>query len=140
MALRISRALHTQILRQAAESPGREVCGLLTGDAEAILGVLPAANVASDPATRFEIDPVTLFAAIRAEREGGPTIIGHYHSHPKGRAQPSPRDAADSGGAPRLWLLVAGNDVTAWRSGAAQGLHGAFAPIELVVESGCKVA
>ena len=140
MTLRISRALHSQILHHAAATPDREVCGLLTGDVDAILGVLPAANVASDPATQFEIDPATLFAAIRAEREGGAKVIGHYHSHPGGRAEPSPRDAADSGGAPRLWLLVAGNDVTAWVSGAAQGLHGAFARIPLVVESGCELA
>ena len=140
MTLRISRALHAQILRHARESPGAEVCGLLTGSHDAILGVVPAANVAADPATRFEIDPATLFAAIRAQRAGGPRVIGHYHSHPRGRAAPSPRDAADAAGAPALWLLVAGDDVTAWRSGDPRGIHACFRRVELVVECGCEVA
>jgi len=136
MAIRISRALLDQIIGHAAETPGREVCGLLTGSGDRIAGVIAADNVAADPARRFEIDPAVQFSAIRAERAGGAQVIGHYHSHPNGLAEPSACDAAEAVGAPALWLLVAGNAATAWRSGTPEGLHGCFASVELIVESG----
>ncbi|MBB5687152.1 M67 family metallopeptidase [Sphingobium boeckii] len=129
-----------RILDHAAGSPTREVCGLLLGDEGRILDVVAAANVAAEPETRFEIDPAILFAAIRAERLGGPRVIGHYHSHPNGIAAPSQRDAADAGDRARLWLVIAKKQTTLWHSGVVTGLHGCFAPLELSIESGCAVA
>lgn len=96
--------------------PALEVCGLLFGTANEISHALATANVAADPATRFEIDPRALFAALRAERAGGPRLIGHYHSHPDGRATPSPRDveAAEPG---KLWLILGGGHARLWLAG-----------------------
>lgn len=104
----------------AACDLSREICGLLLGCDGRIEEARPAANVAADPARTFEIDPAALFAALRSERTGGPALIGYYHSHPSGAAAPSARDlemAAEDG---KLWLIVAGDVVTAWvkRAGA----------------------
>ena len=90
---------------------------MLFGSAALVDGVMAAANVADDPARRFEIDPAALFAAIRAERAGGPTLAGHYHSHPGGIAEPSAPDRAMAAADGKLWLIVAGEAVTAWRAG-----------------------
>jgi len=138
MRVTISSGLLDRIFAHAAATPDREACGLLFGDGAAIRDVRAAANVAADPRHRFEVDPRTLFAAIRAERAGGMRVVGHYHSHPFGRPEPSPRDAADAGEeAGRLWLIVAGREARLWRtverahSGTA--LHGVFETADLAV-------
>jgi proteasome lid subunit RPN8/RPN11 len=109
----IATGLADQIRAAAAATPGMEVCGLLFGTEARIEHVIPAANVAPEPDRAFEINPAALFAALRAERAGGARLIGHYHSHPNGRAEPSARDlaAAEEG---RLWLIVAGDVIRAW--------------------------
>ncbi|WP_343525647.1 Mov34/MPN/PAD-1 family protein [Sphingomonas sp.] len=114
-----------------AASPDREVCGLLLGEGDRIVTAMPCANVAAEPWHRFEIDPAALIAAHRAARSGGPAIIGHYHSHPTGLAEPSARDAADAAPDGTIWLIAGGGLVTAWRAVAAGRRHGRFDPLDL---------
>ncbi|KRB85734.1 hypothetical protein ASE00_02865 [Sphingomonas sp. Root710] len=127
MDLTISRVLLDEMRRAAAASPDREICGLLLGRNRRIEGLLPCDNVAAMPEDSFEIDPVALIAAHRAARTGGPAVIGHYHSHPRGTATPSARDAeaAEPGS---CWIIIAGNDVRGWFAAAA----GRFDPMTLV--------
>jgi proteasome lid subunit RPN8/RPN11 len=122
------------ILAAAAADPHREVCGLLFGSRERIVAAAAAANVAAAPHDSFEIDPGALFAALRAERAGGPRMIGHYHSHPTGRPEPSPRDAAAAEPG-RLWLIVGDGAARLWWSQPA----GRFAPVALEI-GGTSVA
>lgn len=102
-------------MRDAAHAtPDREICGLLLGEGLRVTNILPAANSAPDPATGFEIDPAILITAHKTARAGGPAIIGCYHSHPNGKAEPSPRDAeaAEPGS---VWVIVANGQISAWR-------------------------
>ena len=118
-----------EVLRARAEaSSDQEVCGLLFGCDGRINRAVAATNVASDPATMFEIDPAMLIAALREERAGGPPLIGHYHSHPNGRAEPSDRDrdAAEPG---RMWLILAGRTARLWLA-----TEGGFTEMELVTD------
>ena len=119
MALRISSKLHRALLDQAAASPAKEICGLVIGtvDVEAIVAAI---NVAIDPACSFEIDPVALFAAIRAERGGGDHLLGYYHSHPNGSPVPSPRDAEMAVGDGKVWIIIGDGQVRAWRMGQSR--------------------
>jgi len=109
-----------------------EACGLLFGTSEAVTGCETVRNVAQNPACRFELDPAALFAALRAERAGGPCLIGYWHSHPSGDDLPSTTDAAMAEPDGKLWLILAGEAVSAWRTGHA-GLHGRFARVALVL-------
>jgi proteasome lid subunit RPN8/RPN11 len=118
MTVTISASQLDGILAEVASSPAHEICGLLLGEGFRIDRAVAAANVAHDPAQWFEIDPAALFAALRAERAGGPRVIGHYHSHPNGSAEPSPRDAAAAEPG-KLWLIVAGGTARMWLSGEA---------------------
>lgn len=111
-----SCVIHT-IQRAAAEAAPREACGLLFGEGGRIDAVQIVANVAEHPETRFEIDPKALFAALRAERVGGPKLAGYWHSHPGGDASPSATDAAMAAADGKLWVIVGGEAVTAWRAG-----------------------
>lgn len=126
MRVEISRSVIDAIVAAAAADRA-EICGLLFGSARAITGWRQAANVHPEPARRFEIDPAALFAAQRAERAGGARLVGYVHSHPGGRAEPSPTDLAAAAPDGRLWLIVgAGGDMALWRATA-----GGFAPVEL---------
>lgn len=127
----ISSRVLDAIRAHAASSPAVEVCGLLFGDSATITYMERCANVAADPAFRFELDPAALFAAHRRARTDGPQIVGHYHSHPTGVAKPSTRDAADAVPDGTLWLLVAGREVTAWRAVEFGAVMDRFDPVAL---------
>ncbi|MGK2909903.1 MAG: Mov34/MPN/PAD-1 family protein [Sphingobium sp.] len=134
MPVHISRLLHDRMMAQAHASPDHEVCGLLLGVSGAITEIRPAPNVADDPRTRFEVDPVILLAAHRAARRGGLAVIGHYHSHPNGSSAPSPADAAAAGVDGLLWLIIGETDARLWQAGP-DGLHGRFQARQLIVEA-----
>lgn len=124
MLLTISSPLVDEMIDAAAASPDAEICGLLLGRGASVETVCPCANVAPDPADSFEIDPAALIAAHRAARDGSPAVIGHYHSHPRGRAEPSARDAAAAEPG-SYWIIIAGRDVRCWLAAA----EGRFVPV-----------
>lgn len=105
---------------------------MLLGRPEEIEEARAAANVAVDPARHFEVDPAMLIAAHKAARKGGPGLLGHYHSHPSGSAEPSATDAACAAADGALWLIVARGEMRLWRA-AGEGLHGMFTAQDLVV-------
>jgi desampylase len=116
MALQIARHVLEGLREQSLLAHPLEACGLLFGDERLISGFETTANVALDPDKGFEIDPKALFVAIRAERAGGPQLIGYWHSHPNGRVEPSQRDldaAQDDG---KIWVIVADDDIAAWQA------------------------
>ncbi|MBN8814947.1 MAG: M67 family metallopeptidase [Sphingomonas sp.] len=113
MRLEISRAALDAIRAEAAASPDVEVCGLLLGRGLQVERVVPCRNVAAEPRMAFEIDSQALITAHKQARIGGPAVIGHYHSHPTGKAEPSARDAASARGG-EVWVIVADSDATAW--------------------------
>jgi proteasome lid subunit RPN8/RPN11 len=117
MELEVTSGTIATLVEEAARAAPAECCGLLLGVPGKVDSVLPAANVAPDPARHFEIDPVALIAAYRAAREGGPHVIGYYHSHPRGHPLPSAIDCEHASGDGRAWAIVTGNDVTFWRDG-----------------------
>jgi desampylase len=115
MEITISRAIRDEILAYAAAEPKREVCGLMFGSVTCVEMVQPCANVSPCPTDSFEIDPAALIAAHKRARRGGPPLIGCYHSHPNGSAEPSARDAESADVNLPIWVIVARNTVTIWR-------------------------
>ncbi|HJT39338.1 MAG TPA: M67 family metallopeptidase [Sphingobium sp.] len=116
MRVGISRSLLGRIMALAQADP-YEICGLLLGEEGVIRDIRPAANIAADPARHFELDPAVLIAAHRGARKGGPAILGHYHSHPSGRAEPSATDAASAAPDGSLWLILGGGAARLWSAG-----------------------
>lgn len=107
----------------------REACGLLVGPSEELISrVEPAANVAAEPARRFEIDPRQLLALHRALRGTPERLIGHWHSHPVGPPVPSACDREMAFDPEMVWLLVDPEDgaARAWRV-----VEGGFAEIPI---------
>ncbi|MDG2532370.1 M67 family metallopeptidase [Sphingomonas sp. HITSZ_GF] len=131
MRFTISSSVLIGIREISAVSGAREACGLLFGTEDAVTGFQAVENVHEAPDRHFEIDPVALFAALRAERAGGPRILGYWHSHPSGDPTPSITDAAMAAPDGKLWVIVGGDQVTAWRAVERGSLHGRFDPVEI---------
>jgi len=109
--------LRDQLIAAARAAAPNEACGLLEGCRNGadltVTAVHPAANLSPAPQTGFAIDPAVQFALQRRLRGSGRDIIGCYHSHPGGRAEPSRRDRdfVNWGGCPDgfVWIILAGS-------------------------------
>jgi proteasome lid subunit RPN8/RPN11 len=102
-------ALAAAIAAAAAGALPHECCGLLEGTRDdavfRVTALHPARNLSGEP-ERFQIDPADHFKAQKAARANGRAIIGCYHSHPHGAAQPSAADLAGAQENDFLWLIA----------------------------------
>ncbi|MEM1197143.1 MAG: M67 family metallopeptidase [Pseudomonadota bacterium] len=118
----VSACVLLSVRTHAAQAHPFEACGLLLGSVEEgamrISSAVEARNVHPTPRTHFEIDPKALINAYRAERQGGPVVMGHYHSHPTGDPRPSRIDAAGAPGDGLIWAICAGGRVEFWKDEA----------------------
>ena len=128
MIAEVTSAVLEGILAEAAAADPRECCGILLGDGMAIRIVASARNVHPAPETHFEIDPRALIDAHRAARAGGPQVMGYYHSHPHGPAEPSATDRASAARDGRIWAIAGEGEVRFWRDDEA-----GFEPLSLRV-------
>ena len=74
-----------------------ECCGFLIGDSRTVAYAVPMENVERSR-VRYRIDDRAHIALRRALRAFRPavSIVGVYHSHPEGPAEPSPTDIAEA--------------------------------------------
>ncbi len=107
-----------------------EACGLLLGEGGRITEARETANIHPTPATHFEIDPQALIDAHRAARDGGPQVLGYFHSHPVGEPAPSATDCAMAAHDGRIWAVIAGDEVRFWRDQPADFVALSFTIIE----------
>lgn len=116
-SIELPAALAEQIQQEAAMAAPRECCGLIEGWRDGcrfrVTALHPARNLAAEP-DRFDIEPRDHLAAAKAARSRGQRIIGCYHSHPDGRAEPSLRDHDGAAEDNFLWLIAAGGRLAAF--------------------------
>ncbi len=111
----------------ARRAAPEEACGLLLGRGPRVDSFVETANVAADPRRHFEIDPVDLLAACRAEREeGGLDLIGYFHSHPAGPPRPSATDEAQAARDGKVWAIGTPQGTIGWFISGPEG----FEPLE----------
>lgn len=111
--LRLSVQQQAKLAALAEAAFPREACALLVGDHSLrVTEIVPAANVSTDPEREFELDPAVHIAVLRRLRDEGGTnaVIGHWHSHPNGRDEPSAKDAAMVSDPGLVWLITAVHD------------------------------
>ncbi|MBI4538123.1 MAG: M67 family metallopeptidase [Gemmatimonadetes bacterium] len=150
----------TAVAQHAASRPSEEVCGMLIGAGEGgaarVARIIPSRNVAdpSERGRRFLMEPRDVLDVERTLRGGPERLLGFYHSHPDGTAEPSALDTAymtlwpatawlivpmgpmGAGGTartPRAWLLEA-EAASPSRTNAPPGAPGQAALRELVIE------
>jgi len=99
--------LREKICRHCAEDYPREACGLLIGGPDFVVReIVPSPNLSPHPRKNFEIDPALIIEYQKKLRDGTERILGHYHSHPEGRAAPSIHDQAQNHDSRLTWLIV----------------------------------
>ncbi len=132
MELRISREHLEQLYFWAQNAHPNEACGLIWGKGVNVELVEQTRNVALDPLLGFEIDPIALLRASRVSREQERQVIGYFHSHPNGCAEPSITDAQMAASDGRFWLIVTNGSVAAWRAESSGSHLGRFTPLQIV--------
>ncbi|MEP3050313.1 MAG: M67 family metallopeptidase [Erythrobacter sp.] len=116
MTIEVSRDVMLAMGRLARKTLPLEACGILTGSGDHITGLIETDNVHPAPSTHFEIDPQALIDAHREARQGGPPIIGYFHSHPVGLAQPSAMDKLMSAGDGMIWAIATKREIGLFRA------------------------
>ncbi len=118
----LPRSIEAEMREHAREVAPHECCGILGGVFEPhssrVTSRYPADNVATEPTTEYRIDPETQLAIFEALEADGEAIVGFYHSHPQGPAEPSATDRAGAAWPDRSYVIVSGvreQRVTAWR-------------------------
>ena len=128
----LADALRRRIAEAAEAAYPEECCGLLVGRRHASGAILveavePSPNVAADRRAGFEVDPALRLRLQRTLRAEDRAIVGLYHSHPDGPAEPSVRDLESAWEPDLAWLIVGMAQGRATRT-AAFALTGAEAP------------
>jgi len=88
----VNQAIIAQIRVEAEAAGGAEVCGALLGGPARVACALPVPNQSTDPVRGFLIPAVDVLRIERAADASGQSVVGFYHSHPAGRAEPSLSD------------------------------------------------
>ena len=93
------RALEAVVAHTRRRMP-EECCGILLArdeDPSTVDNVVPAENAEPDrPERAYVLGYRAHIQAVEMEAAGAARIAGYYHSHPRGRAEPSGRDMKDS--------------------------------------------
>ena len=108
--LALPAGLRAQLAAEARAAVPLECCGLIEGAGEGsalrVTALHPTRNLAAAPGC-FEIDPAEHVRLLRGLRGTNRGIVGCYHSHPGGAAEPSPRDLAAAVDDGFVWLIAA---------------------------------
>ncbi len=107
----VARDVLRHIADAAEAAYPAECCGLLVGHL-APNGVVEVTRAHPSPnlgkqRNRFEIDPRLWVDLARALGRGPSKVVGLYHSHPDGPAQPSAVDLDAAWGEELVWLIAA---------------------------------
>lgn len=124
MRLEVTREAADAMAAAARAAHPREACGILFGRAGRVEAFGEAVNVHPEPERHFEIDPQALIDAHRAERAGGPQVVGWFHSHPAGPAEPSATDRAMAVSDGRVWAIWGEEKLAFFRA-----VEGGFEPL-----------
>ncbi len=90
--LKISTGLIALLEQHAERSAPAECVGLLFGCGDRAFRHVPLTNIAETPETHFYADPGEVLRALMGADRSGDTLLGVYHSHPKGPNELSERD------------------------------------------------
>ena len=103
-------AVRAAVVDHAREGAPEEVVGVLAGrrgsDVSTVERALRARNAADAPRSRYEIAPDEQLALLERIEASGSDVVGFYHSHPRGPAEPSDVDAGRAAWPGHSYLIV----------------------------------
>ena len=89
--LLIPKRIHSEMMARAQLAAPAEACGILSGTAGRVRTHHPMTN-ADASAEHYSLVPEEQFAAAKAIRGAGETMLAVWHSHPATPARPSEED------------------------------------------------
>jgi len=107
--INLPRPVVNTLLKLAQSKTDREVCGLISRQADNQMNVYPVNNIASDPERFFEMDPAETINVMKQLRESEAELFAIYHSHPHSPAYPSKTDIEQAGYPDALYLIISLN-------------------------------
>lgn len=111
MNISITAAQLGEIEQHARRALPAEACGLIVGridsDGDGVVTALHPSENLAEGCDSFEVDPALHISLQRKLRDGDEEIIGVYHSHPDGPAEPSAHDARAAAYGGWIWLITA---------------------------------
>ena len=110
--LRLTQAVHAQMVAHCFDGLPLEACGLLGGDAATNFASVcyPTRNQAAS-AKLYTVEPVDYLHADRDAEARGLEILGVFHSHTHTEAYPSATDVAQAPDPTWHYVLVSLRDV-----------------------------
>lgn len=77
-----------------AWTDAREHCGFVVQDSDLLTWLYEVPNISTKPGDYFEISADEFLKYVEAQERGAFTLVGVWHSHPKGKPVPSATDWA----------------------------------------------
>lgn len=105
--------VHAMEVHGANEEPA-EACGLVAGIDDRVRFFYPLTNVAAS-SSEFVVDPIGHGRALRHAEASGWSLIGVFHTHPRGSAIPSERDRAELFDPDWIQFVGGPAGIRAWR-------------------------
>lgn len=124
-----TRSTYDKIVSRARRGGDLEVCGVLGGRSvgiapdtgsssfdsdpskpgfgRVVTTVYPVENVADAPRVQYELEPEGQLEAIQQLEDRGETLVGFYHSHPRGPPVPSDTDVETATWPDASYVIVA---------------------------------
>ena len=136
----IPESVREEMVAHAREGAPEEVCGILAGvrgedggkgedknESESrVEKHHPAENVAESPRIRYEIDPHEQLELMEVVEESGREVVGFYHSHPRGPAEPSATDTAQATWPDRYYVIVSLEEESQGGEGTSEASVGSW--------------
>lgn len=108
-----------QIVEHARRETPREVCGVIAGNGNRAVKIIPVQNVDKHPTVRFTMDPHALSHILPALADEQLQLLGFYHSHPNANPIPSQSDIKEASYPDVLTVIVslkqAQPHIAAWK-------------------------
>ena len=104
-AIELADGIAAKLVEHARAAAPRECCGLLVGRNSRVDECVPTANVDPSP-SRYQVDPAAHIELTRRLRGSPRSILGVYHSHPRGGDAPSPSDIAEAAYPDFIHLII----------------------------------
>jgi len=95
----------TIIAHARAEAP-REACGIIAGQGDRVVEIIPIPNTAADPLHSYYMDERRLVETLSSLPTRHLDLLGFYHSHPQGDPIPSPTDIRQASYPDTPYLIV----------------------------------
>lgn len=132
--IRLRRQHQQQLISLAEAGRPKEICGVITGQNNTSLEILPIKNISPAPGSNFLMAPEELLKAFHKIEDEHLSQFAFYHSHPHSAPVPSATDL-DQAYYPDTPMIIIGRQNSAWQLKAYYLKKTGFTEASIVIMS-----